>query len=279
MTHGTAGKTIPANHPFHRSLTAHLPPQLFARLRDTTILIAGLGGGSNIAELCARKGFGRFVLADPDEYEPHNIRQRGCLVSTLGRNKAVVMRDRLLDVFRSLVIEAVPDGVTAENAEALVDRADYVVDMIDFHGLAEKVALHRAARRQGKIVLTAPSVINGAVLFVFAPDGIPFWEFFEYEAGLSIAELGTRFLKRLIPRFPPDVPAAMYRSAARGERTIPLDAVGVEQASVLVVSALENLALGRRDRVIFVPRAVQIDVSDPTFLCRVFDFSGDFPPL
>lgn len=273
----TATRDITSQDLFLRSLTAHLPQPLFERLRRATVLVAGLGGGSNIAELLARKGFGRFILADPDVYEPHNVRQRGSLVSTRGRGKVEVIAERLRDINPRVEVTSAPEGVTFDNVKHLVSQADYVVDMIDFFGLGEKVALYRAARAQGKTVLTAPSILNGGLLYVFRPDGVTFEEFFDYEEGLPKAEVGTRFLRRLIPRFPADAPREMYLAAARGERTLPLDAVGVEQASVLLVAALENLVLGRPERVVFVPKGVLVDASDPVFLAAVVDYSADFP--
>jgi hypothetical protein len=261
---------------FQRSLSAHLPGPAFARLQKTSVLVAGLGGGSNIAELLARKGVGRFVLADLDVYEPHNVRQRGSSSASWGKEKVEVIADRLRDINPYATVTAVREGVTLANARELVRQVDVAVDMLDFHALKEKVALHRASREQNKIVLTAPSVVNGAVLYVFAPGGPTFEEFFEYQEGLPLGEQALRFLKRLIVHFPPEAPEELYRAAARGERTIPLDAVGVDQAAVLVAAAIENLALGRTDRVVTVPRGIQIDVSDPNYLSRIVDFSRDF---
>lgn len=260
---------------FRRSLDGHLPPPAFARLQAAGVLVAGLGGGSNIAELLARKGIGHLVIADLDVFEPHNIRQRGSLVSTLGQEKVWVMRQRLLDINPSLEVLPVSEGVTLANAGDLVGRADLVVDMLDFHAIAEKLALYRAAREQGKTVVTAPSVINGAVLYVFPPEGIPFEAFFGFEEGLPPGDLALRFLRRLIPHFPPEAPEALYREAARGKRSIPLDAVGVDQAAVLAVAAVENLLLGRLDRVVAAPRGIQVDASDPAFLARIVDFQKE----
>lgn len=254
---------------FQRSLSAHLPQVDFDRLRQATVLLAGLGGGSNIAELLVRKGFGRLILADPDVYESHNVRQRGSLMSTQGRGKVEAMSERLHDINPHVAITPVPEGITFDNVDDLVARCDYVVDMVDFYGLREKVSLYRAARARAKMVLTAPSVVNGGLLYVFAPDGPTFEEFFAYEDDLPKAEVGRRLLERLIPRFPREAPAELYFAAARGERTLPLDAVGVDQAAVLLVCALENLILGRRDRVVFVPQGILVDASDPSFLGRV----------
>ena len=93
---------------FQRSLTAHLPPSAFEALQRSSVLIAGLGGGSNIAELLVRKGIGRLRIADLDFYEPHNVRQRGSAASTWGRPKTLVMRERLLDINPHADIVAVP---------------------------------------------------------------------------------------------------------------------------------------------------------------------------
>lgn len=261
---------------FQRSLTAHLPRHSFARLSDATVLVAGLGGGSNIAELLARKGLGHLILADLDVYEPHNIRQRGSASNTWGRGKVEVMSERLLQVNPHLRVTPAREGITLGNVGDLVRGSDYLVDMLDFHALKEKVALHQAARQARKTVVTAPSVVNGAVLYVFTPEGPTFEEFFGYEPDLAPAELASRFLDRLIPHFPPEAPELLYRAAARGERTIPLDAVGVDQAAVLAVAAIENLVLGRLDRVVTIPRGIQVDVSDPSYLARIVDFTKDF---
>lgn len=260
---------------FQRSLTAHMPPEAFEKLQKTSVLVAGLGGGSNIAELLARKGFGRIVIADLDTYEPHNVRQRGSLISTQGQEKVRVMHDRLRDIYPGIEIVPVHEGITMDNADRLAKESDFIVEMLDFSALAEKIALHRAARQHGRFALTAPSVINGAVLWVFDPAGMTFEQFIGYREGMTKDQLGPRLLKRAIPHYPPEAAESLYQAAARGERTIPLDAVGVDQAAVMAVGAVENMALGRFDRVVTFPRGIQIDVSDPSFLARIIDLTHE----
>ncbi len=268
--------TKPISDIFQRSLVAHLPPKTFSLLENASVFIGGLGGGSNIAELLVRKGVGRLTIADLDVFQPHNVRQRGSLSSTWGRSKVDVMTERLLDINPNVSVTPVREGVTVENVADLVRRSTVVVDMLDFHALKEKVALHRAARDLGKTVVTTPSVVNGAVLYVFAPEGPTFEQFFGYEPAVPPGELALRFLRRLITHYPAEAPEEVYQAAARGERTIPLDAVGVDQASVLAAVAVENLILGRRERVVTIPRGIQVDLSDPAYLVRIVDFSRDF---
>jgi len=261
---------------FQRSLSAHLPLPAFKKLQQTTVLVAGLGGGSNIAELLARKGIGHLIIADPDIFEPHNIRQRGHTISALGKSKTAIMYKRLTDISPRISVTPIYEGITLDNVAGLVQQSDYIMDMIDFSALREKAALYRSARKRGKMVITAPSVVNGAVLYVFAPAGISFEQFFGYEDGLPMHELGPRVMRRIVPRYPTEAPEALYQAAARGERTIPLDAVGVEQAAVLAVAAIENLVLGRLERVVTIPKGIHVDTSDVSYLGRIVDYSAEF---
>jgi molybdopterin/thiamine biosynthesis adenylyltransferase len=248
---------------YQRSLSAHLPREIFEKLQSTSVLVAGLGGGSNAAELLVRKGFGEILLTDPDEYEVHNIRQRGCAQSTLGQNKTEVMAQRLLDIQPNLKLHSIPLGVNFDNIPELVAKSNIVIDMLDFSAIAEKIALSREAQQQGKYLLTAPSIVNGGALFVFAPGGMSLEEFWGHDESQSLEDQALAQMRKIIPFAPPEAPMEMYLEAAKGLRSIPLDAVGVEQASVMLVSAAENIALGRFDRLVVMPYALQIDVSNP----------------
>ena len=68
------------------------------RLRKSHVGVFGLGGvGSWCAEALARSGVGRMTLVDQDTVSVSNINRQLCaLHSTLGRNKAEVMAERVL---------------------------------------------------------------------------------------------------------------------------------------------------------------------------------------
>lgn len=236
------------------------------RLASTSVVIAG--PGCNVAELLVRKGVGRLVIADAGRYEPDDIRRRGSLASTWGRSKARVIRDRLLDIDPRAEIQAVAAEISARNVDALLEDADYVVDVLDFSALPAKIALHRAARRRGRTVLYPYPAINGAVLWVFTPRGPGFESFFSCDAGATPETAALRVLQRFVPHSPP-MPDDLRRAVLSGAWTMSWDAVGVDQAAILAVAAIENLVLGRKDRVVTVPRGVCVDVSEPGFLARV----------
>ncbi|HEX7899063.1 MAG TPA: ThiF family adenylyltransferase [Planctomycetota bacterium] len=253
---------------FQATLAGHLPLSDFIRLSSTSVLVAGLGAGSNVAELLVRKGVGRLLIADPGVYEHYDVRQRGSLASTWGHPKAEVVRKRLQDVNPKAKITPVKMSSGSREMNALLDQVDYVVDALNFHALPTKLALHRAARRRKKTVVTPCPVVNGAALWVFTPKGPAFEAFLACDGRPETASL--RLLQRLVPESPP-IPEDLRRAVARGVRTPPLDAVGVDQAAVLAVAAIENLVLGRHKRVITVPRGLFVDVSEPGFLARVLE--------
>lgn len=124
-------------------------------LQQAHVLVVGVGGvGAYAAEMICRAGVGRITLVDGDVVGESNInRQLIALRSTLGKPKAEVLAQRLLDINPSLQLEAKQLFLEETAVDALLDEAhyDFVVDAIDT--LAPKVALiERAMRRKVKIV-------------------------------------------------------------------------------------------------------------------------------
>lgn len=117
------------------------------RLRQAHVLVVGLGGvGAYAAEMIARAGVGRMTIADADAVSVSNInRQLVALHSTVGRQKAEVLADRLRDINPQIELEVVNRYIRDEETYALLDAApyDYIVDAIDT--LSPKLALIAAA--------------------------------------------------------------------------------------------------------------------------------------
>ena len=104
------------------------------KLMNSNVLVVGLGGvGAYAAELICRAGIGKMTIVDGDIYQPSNInRQLGALSSTLGKNKADNMKERLLEISPGLKLTVIPKYVTDEEMPGLLnEKFDYVVDAID----------------------------------------------------------------------------------------------------------------------------------------------------
>jgi len=116
-------------------------------LRQAHVLVVGLGGvGAYAAEMIARAGVGRMTIADADTVAPSNInRQLVALHSTVGRQKAEVLADRLRDINPAIGLTIVNRYIRDEETYTLLDAAayDFVVDAIDT--LSPKLALIKGA--------------------------------------------------------------------------------------------------------------------------------------
>lgn len=112
-------------------------------LRHANVLVVGLGGvGAYAAEMIARAGVNRMTIADADAVAESNInRQLVALHSTIGRQKAEILADRLRDINPEIELKVVNRYIRDEETYTLLDseKYDYVVDAIDT--LSPKLAL------------------------------------------------------------------------------------------------------------------------------------------
>jgi len=103
-------------------------------LNKSHVLIAGLGGvGSSAAEMLCRAGIGKLTIADSDVFVASNLnRQIPALLSTLGKSKTEIVKQRLLDINPAIEIETVNDYLKDQKLTDLVSLPfDYVIDAID----------------------------------------------------------------------------------------------------------------------------------------------------
>ncbi len=134
-----------------------------ARVADATVMVLGLGGvGSSCAEALARGGIGSLVLVDRDVVTPSNInRQALAFHSTVGRPKAEVMRDMVLDINPTCNVYAeqafIEKDRIAEQLGAL-PRPNYVVDAIDT--ISQKLRIAAWCQDEGLPLVSAMGGAN-----------------------------------------------------------------------------------------------------------------------
>ena len=101
------------------------------KLKNKNIIFFGLGGvGSYVAEALARSGVGKMTVVDKDTVDITNInRQLYALHSTIGRNKADVARERILDINPECQVTSIVKMYLPENAnEFNLAQYDYIID-------------------------------------------------------------------------------------------------------------------------------------------------------
>lgn len=112
------------------------------KLNNCKIAVFGIGGvGGYVSEAIARSGVGKLTLIDGDVVSVSNInRQIIALTSTVGKFKADVMKDRIMDINPDAEVNTINAFLTSENIDSFnLTEYDYVVDAID--DVKAKIAL------------------------------------------------------------------------------------------------------------------------------------------
>ncbi len=108
--------------------------QTLDKLSKSRVCVFGVGGvGGYVVEALARSGIGAIDVVDNDKVAVSNLnRQIIALHSTIGRDKADVMRERILDINPGCIVRVHKCFYLPENgSEFNFDDYDYVVDAID----------------------------------------------------------------------------------------------------------------------------------------------------
>lgn len=112
------------------------------KLAGSKVAVFGIGGvGGYVCEALVRSGVGAFDLIDDDKVCLTNLnRQIIATMSTVGKYKTDVMRDRMLDINPKVDVEVHKCFFLPENADDFPwDSYDYVVDAVDT--VTAKIAL------------------------------------------------------------------------------------------------------------------------------------------
>lgn len=182
---------------FHRAFVARnwafLSDQDQLRLAQASVLVAGVGLGSAVAQLLVRSGVGHIIVADGDSVEISNLNRQFYTCADLGTNKAIASSSALTAINPAVVVTTVSEYLQVDSIVPYVDRADIVVNTIDWDHPAQLACLE-AARERGKHALFPMNVGFGSAVFVFAPTGPTLEEV--AGARLTNAELKRHFAQR-----------------------------------------------------------------------------------
>ncbi len=126
------------------------------RLRQSTVLLAGLSTGRAVAQQLARLGVGTFVLADADRMAASNFnRLLGAGLADLDLPKVVSVARELSELNPYIRVVEHAEFLDASSTQRLLDEhsVDVIVEMID--NVDAKIAIRRAARARGLTVVMA----------------------------------------------------------------------------------------------------------------------------
>ena len=138
-----------------------LGPEAMEKLAHSRVAVFGVGGvGGYVCEALARSGVAAFDLIDDDKVCLTNInRQIIATRKTIGKYKAEVMRERILDINPSADIRVYKCFFLPENADEFpFDEYDYVVDAVDT--VTAKIELVMKAQEKGVRIISSMGAGN-----------------------------------------------------------------------------------------------------------------------
>jgi tRNA A37 threonylcarbamoyladenosine dehydratase len=130
-------------------------------LKGSTVAVLGIGGvGSFAAEALARSGIGRLVLVDKDNVDITNInRQIIALLSTIGKPKADLMKERIRDINPDCEVIALKMFYTEETYEQFFSYGlDFVIDASDT--IMYKIHLMKECLKRGIPMISSMGAAN-----------------------------------------------------------------------------------------------------------------------
>ena len=230
-----------------------------AQLRRKHVAVAGLGGvGFQHAVALARLGIGTLSIADFDRFDVPNFnRQAGAMMSTVGRPKLDVAVEVLKDINPELDLRLFPAGVSQENLDSFLERADVYLDGLDFSALDARRATFATCARLGIPAVTAAPMGMSAALLNFLPGKMTFEEYFRME-GHPKHEQALRFLLGLSP-------AMLQRNYLVDRSTVNLEQgrgpstiMGCQLCTGVAVTEVLKILL-KRGKVLAAPWGIQFD--------------------
>jgi len=230
-----------------------------AALRTKRVAIAGLGGvgGSHLLTL-TRLGIGAFNLADFDSFELANFnRQTGATLSSIGREKTVVLQERALDINPELDLNIFKTGVGAHNAAEFLADVDLYLDGLDFFTLEARRAVFAACNCLEIPAVTAGPLGMGAAVLNFLPGGMTFEDYFQLEGHAEEEQL-LRFLLGLSPAMLQGRYLVYPEAVKLAEHRGPSTPMACELCAGIAGTEVLKILLDRGD-VITAPRGLHFD--------------------
>lgn len=212
------------------------------KLQESTVAVFGIGGvGSYTVEALARSGVGHLVLIDHDDVCVSNInRQVHATCKTVGKSKAMLMKERVLEINPDCQVTAYQEKYTADNADQLLKPSyDYVVDAIDM--VTSKIDLIVRCQEMGIPIMSAMGAANKLdptklqVTDIYKTSMCPL-------AKVMRHELKKRRVKKLKVVFSTEQPVApnqelVHGGAGAARRQTPGSMVFVTATSGLIIAA------------------------------------------
>ena len=138
---------IPPAEELEALMMARHTPGVHAKLKGTTVGIAGVGGlGSSLAVALARCGVGSLVIADFDVVEPSNLNRQQYFIDQIGLPKVTALQENLRRINPQVEVSTFFGRLDSHNIAEVFAAVDIMVEAFD--GAEQKAMLVASFRRQ-----------------------------------------------------------------------------------------------------------------------------------
>lgn len=127
-----AKNKMPAKVEFEAMLSARYTPEVYEKLKNARVAVAGLGGiGSNIAVMLARAGIGILHLIDFDVVEPSNLNRQQYKIKHLGMNKTDAIKSEIAEINPYIKVVCDNIKITDKNCGKIFENDVIVCEAFD----------------------------------------------------------------------------------------------------------------------------------------------------
>lgn len=139
-------------------------------IKNFSILLAGSGIGSNIAECALRFGFENITIVDNDKVELSNLNRQNYTINDISSHKAEALYNRLISINPEANIKFYNEFITSENIEQIIPGHHIAINAIDF--TSNIPMLFDKTCRKNKIPILHPYNVGwGGLVAVITPNG------------------------------------------------------------------------------------------------------------
>jgi molybdopterin/thiamine biosynthesis adenylyltransferase len=144
-----------------------------ARLRDSTVLVAGIGGlGGTAALYLAAAGIGRMVFVHRGDLTLSNMNRQVLMREDwIGRSRVVMAKKSIHEINSDVVVDIHDKGISDSNVDGFLEGADMALSARP--NFSERRALNRACVRRRVAMLEGAMDGMEAYLFTVSPRVTP----------------------------------------------------------------------------------------------------------
>jgi len=110
----------------------YISPDEQELIRETPILLAGSGIGSNIAECALRFGFENITIVDGDKVKVSNLNRQNYTNNDVTSFKADSIQKRLLEINPNAQIKCRNEFISDSNVAKIVEGHQIAINALDF---------------------------------------------------------------------------------------------------------------------------------------------------